>query len=82
MYPGDKITSSWHLDEQTNEWFDSWSVVPGKTGTLNGEHAYEGNYTFDGSKYGMLNVFRQSETLPNIFIRSQSSRYGRSITTS
>jgi hypothetical protein len=54
VYPGDEITSIWTLDTITNKWLDTWSVMPGKIGTGKGEVPYGGNYTFDGSLFGMF----------------------------
>ncbi|PQE19100.1 hypothetical protein CJF30_00007446 [Rutstroemia sp. NJR-2017a BBW] len=51
VYPGDEITSTWTLDTRTNKWLDTWSVMPGPTGSKKGEVPYGGNYTFDGSKF-------------------------------
>ncbi|KAF7856357.1 hypothetical protein EAF04_009885 [Stromatinia cepivora] len=51
VYPGDEITSIWTLDEISNKWLDTWSVMPGKIGASKGEVPYGGNYTFDGSKF-------------------------------
>ncbi|RAL60225.1 hypothetical protein DID88_000005 [Monilinia fructigena] len=50
-YPGDQVRSVWALDESSNKWSDTWSVVPGTIGKANGEQSYGGSYTFDGSKF-------------------------------
>ncbi|APA07417.1 predicted protein [Sclerotinia sclerotiorum 1980 UF-70] len=52
VYPGDEITSIWALDESSNKWLDTWSVIPVKIGASKGEVPYSGNYTFDGTKFG------------------------------
>ncbi|KAA8575911.1 hypothetical protein EYC84_006076 [Monilinia fructicola] len=51
QHEGDQVRSVWALDESSNKWSDTWSVVPGAIGKANGEQTYGGNYTFDGSKF-------------------------------
>ncbi|KAF7905754.1 hypothetical protein EAF00_000033 [Botryotinia globosa] len=51
VYPGDQITSLWTLDEISNKWLDTWSIMPGQIGASKGEVSYGGNYTFDGSVF-------------------------------
>ena len=48
------------LDEISNNWLDTWSVMPGRAGASKGELPYGGNYTFDGSKFGMFPISQMS----------------------
>ncbi|TVY81635.1 hypothetical protein LSUE1_G002628 [Lachnellula suecica] len=41
VYPGDTITSTFSLNNGV--WTDSWSLVPGATGSANGQQAHSGS---------------------------------------
>ncbi len=61
VYPGDKIKSTFTLDESTGKWNDEWDVTRGEQGKAAGQGPFSGSLLFDPTTASKFSTFQNSE---------------------